>query len=288
MINGTDVAWSCVIDDTPEIWASIVPWLVTAIELARISPSHIHIHHVCALKPDIAKLCRSLAVNTHKIEPFDPRYPHVNKIQQCATAFTGASKVVLTDVDIVFAGKPPLEKINSSVAGKLVDQPNPPMEILRKVFTASGVGLPITCMNAYIDSKNERVLFETFLGNFNGGVYVIDRKIMDQIGRTWAYWARWLIARIDLLDRWTLHVDQVSFCMAVSELGVAAGQLDESWNFPLHLNVDSGGIEPFILHHHAMFDDQHLLRHPSLSRASQAIARVNSVIETFHAGRFSV
>ncbi len=59
MIDGSDVAWSCVVDDTPEIWSSIVPWLATAIELARIVPSQIHVHHVCALRPEIAEFCRT-------------------------------------------------------------------------------------------------------------------------------------------------------------------------------------------------------------------------------------
>ena len=103
VINGSDVAWSCVVDDTPEIWSSIVPWLATAIGLAGIKPALIHIHHVCSLRREVADLCRELEVNTHAIEPFDPRYPHTNKIRQCTTDFMGVRRVVLTDVDVAFA-----------------------------------------------------------------------------------------------------------------------------------------------------------------------------------------
>ena len=123
MIDRSDVAWSCLVDDTPEIWSSIVPWLATAIELARIEPSRIHVHHVCPLRPRLEELCHRLKINTRKTETFDLRFPHTNKIRQCATAFTDAKYVILTDVDVVFAGRPPLDKIRTPVAGKLVDEP---------------------------------------------------------------------------------------------------------------------------------------------------------------------
>ena len=251
MIDGSDVAWSCVVDDTPEIWSSIVPWLATAIELARIVPSQIHVHHVCALRPEITEFCRTLEVNTHKIESFDPHYPHTNKIQQCTTSFSGVRYVVLTDVDVVFASPPPIEEIETPVAGKLVDRPNPPMEILREVFSASSVPFPRTCTNTYLDSENARVEFETLLGNYNGGLYVLDREHLDRIGQRWACWTRWLIAHIDLLARWDIHVDQVSSCLAASDLRTDVGLLEDAWNLPLNQNVAPSGREPFILHHHA-------------------------------------
>jgi hypothetical protein len=286
MIDRSNVAWSCVIDDTPEIWSSIVPWLATAIELARIDPSQIHVHHVCVLRPEIEELCHTLRVNTHKIERFDPQYPHTNKIQQCTTAFTDARHVVLTDVDVVFACLPPLDEIQTPVAGKLVDLPNPPMEILREVFSASGVPFPRTCTNAYVDSENTRVEFETLLGNHNGGLLLIDREHLARIGHAWAYWARWLIAHIDLLDRWAIHVDQVSFCLAVNNLRMAIGLLEDAWNFPLHRNAAPSDIEPFILHHHAVFDNQLRLKQVSVPRAREAITRVNGAIESFQRRHF--
>jgi hypothetical protein len=286
MVDESNVAWSCVVDDTPEIWASLIPWLATATELAGIEPSQIHIHHVCTLRPAVAELCRKLNVNMHKIEPFDARYPHTNKIQQCTTAFNGAGRVVLTDVDVVFAGPPPFAEIRKPVAGKLVDLPNPPMRILRKVFSASGVPCPKICTNAYLDSDNARVEFETFRGNHNGGLLVIDRDHVERIGQAWAYWARWLIAHVDLLDRWARHADQVSFCLAVNQLRMAVDQLDDAWNFPLHVGTAAGGIAPFILHHHALLDDRLRLKPAAVPGAREAITRVNSVIESFQRRHF--
>jgi hypothetical protein len=281
MTDGSDVAWSCVVDDRPDIWRSIVPWLATAIELARIRPSQIHVHHVCVLKPKIADLIYTLKVNTHRIEPFDARYPHTNKIRQCGTAFTDVSRVVLTDVDVVFASLPPVDIIQTPVAGKAVDLPNPPIEIMRNLFSASGVPHPKTCICAYVNSDDAQVEFETALGNYNGGMLVIDREHLARVGQAWAYWARWLIAHIDLLDQWAIHVDQIAFCLAVNHLGFAVGLLDETWNFPLHISMPPIGNEPFVLHHHAQLDDRLCCKYVSAPRAKNAIERVNEVIESF-------
>ncbi len=281
MVGDSDAVWSCVVDDTPAIWSSIVPWLITAIKIARIPPSRMHVHHVCALRPDVAELCQRLTVHTHRIEPFDRCYPHTNKIQQCATGFSGVSRVVLTDVDMVFAGQPPLERIRAPVAGKLVDQANPPMEILRDVFAAARIPLPTACGSAATRTGGNHNSFETFPGNYNGGLYVVDRAMLGRLGEAWASRARWLISRIELLDRWAVHVDQISFCLAVNELHIELGQLDAAWNFPLHLQVEPSGIEPYILHHHAALDDRFCLHHTSAPLIQHAVARVNDAIRSF-------
>ena len=267
------------IDDQPAIWSSVVPWLTTALDLARIPPSCIHLHHVCPLPPDLAALCRSRGVHTHAIAPFHVRCPHANKIQQCGTDFSGARRVVLTDVDMAFAGPPPLEEIQAAVAGKVVDHPNPPMDILRAVFAAAGVAVPALCSKTYQDAQDQPVSFATFAGNFNGGLYMIERERLVRLGEAWARWALWLIARIDLLSHWAKHADQVAFCLAVNELGLATGVLDEAWNFPLHLNLPPGGRAPFILHHHAQQDDQQRLTAAPTPQTQDALSRVNRAIE---------
>jgi len=286
MINRSDFALSCVLDDTPHIWASVVPWLATATGLAQIAPSHIYVHHVCKLPPRIAELCEALKVHTRKIEPFDQRYPHTNKIRQCATAFSELRRAVLTDVDVVFTGVLPIDETQEPVAGKLVDGPNPPMRILEQIFSKSGVRPPRTCTKAYVNRGSIRVEFQTSLGNYNGGLYVIDHAQLKEIGEVWSFWARWLIANIGLLARWSAHVDQVSFCLAVSQLQIDAGVLDDKWNFPLHRSLFSGVAEPLIMHHHALLDDRQRINTPPARHTRQAIARVNDAIEDFRRTHF--
>lgn len=290
-----DVAWSCVVDDRPAIWSSIVPWLATLTELAGADPSHIHIHHVCTLPAAYADLFQALRVNTHATQLFHPRYPHANKIQQCATDFDGVSHVVLTDVDVAVAGRPPFADIRAAVAGKLADKPNPSIERLRTIFDAAGIDLPRVCSSTYVDAECATVEFDTLPGNFNGGLYVLQRPHLGRIGKAWSRWARWLTDNIGLLEqrahdlkrrgknlgRRGKNLDQVSFCLAVNDLGLDVDLLGDCWNFPMHLNTADQGTEPFILHHHALFNDRRHLEQPSAPWLQDAVTRVNQAIETF-------
>ena len=49
-------------------------------------------------------------VNTIAVAPFDARSPHSDEIRQCESAFADADRIVLTDVDIAFASRLPLEQ----------------------------------------------------------------------------------------------------------------------------------------------------------------------------------
>ncbi len=284
MIDRSNVAWSCVVDDTPAIWSSLVPWIATAIDLAGIDPSRLYVHHVCALRPEIAALCRRLGIDARAAEPFDRRYPHTNKIRQFATSFGDARHVILTDVDIAFASAPPLDRIRTPVAGKVVDLPNPSIEILRRVFAVAGLAAPASWTNAFVDAQGALHQFETVRGNCNGGLLVIERDHLGPIGRAWAKWAHWLIDRIELLGPSAVHVDQVSFCLAVNELGLDVGRLDDAWNFPLGVRVASDGTGPFLLHHHAAFENGRLPDHGHAARTRDAIGRVNDAIAAFGFG----
>ena len=275
------VALSCVLDDTPAIWSSFIPWLGSAIELANFCGPRVYVHHVCSLPPGIADLCHATGVNTRAVERFDPDRPHANKIRQCLTDFGEAGTIILTDVDVVFAGPLPLDQVQAPVAGKVVDEPNPPVDVLRKVFAACGVKVPDVCREVYWTPENPCTGFETLRGNFNGGLYVIDTSYLESLGQRWSYWAGWLIDNPDLLESWQKHLDQVSFCLAAAELEVPLHLLEPPWNFPLHLNVVPGDDEPRLLHHHALLDNNLRLRPTKIPQAQAAVKRVNAALERF-------
>ena len=243
-------AISCVVDDTLKIWASLIPWLATASSLSSEKRCELHLHHVCPLRRDIEEICMMLGVACHKIDAFDRRSPHANKILQCLSDFGGAERVVLTDVDVVFRRDIPFHDIKAPVAGKCVDHPNPPLQVLENVFKSARVRCPSIHSTGFWSASGAWVEFETFSGNFNGGLYVLDARVILDIGKSWSFWAKWLLSRIELLDRWTIQVDQVSFCLAVCDLGIQQEVLDQRWNFPYHLNHSQVNEEPFVLHHH--------------------------------------
>jgi hypothetical protein len=268
------------LDDTPAIWRSIIPWLATATTLAGIRPARIYLHHVCELPTRIAQLCALLGVNTQAIAPFNAQNPYTNKIRQCATDFGAVESVVLTDVDLVFASPPPFGEIQGVVSGKLVDMPNPPLELLQEIFSAAGISPIQTCSNAYIN-QGEEIAFETILGNFNGGMYIIPRKQLAQCGERWSHWAHWLASNASKLRQWERNVDQIAFCLTVNEGKMHARILDDRWNFPTHVRIPTLRAEPYAFHHHALLDDDLNLLPVSDPESQTAMQRVNRAIQDF-------
>ena len=68
---------------------------------------------------------------------------------------------------------------------------------------------------------------------------------------------------------------------AAQFLGIHVGRLNDDWNFPLGVRVAPSGLEPFLLHHHAAFENGRLLDGGHTARTRDAIARVNGAIDAF-------
>lgn len=276
----TDIALSCLVDDTPAIWQSVVPWLATAIGLAGIKPANIHLHHVCPMRPDIARLCGSLGIQMHAVKPFDPRNLYANKISQGSTQFGQVQSVVLTDVDVVFTDAPPFSQLHGLVAGKPVDMPNPPLPLLLKIFRIANIQLLGICTSQYSENGTA-VAFETLLGNFNGGMYVIPFNAIAPLTKRWSHWTRWLIDNGALLGQWEKHADQVGFSLAVSELRLPLRILDNLWNYPAHIGQAPVHAAPWVLHHHARLDQDGELLPVAGAGLQSVVDKVNQVVRDF-------
>lgn len=275
-----EVALSCLVDDTPAIWDSIVPWLATATVLAGIDAAHIHLHHVCPLRPAIAQLCDRLGVRTHAVQAFDARNPYANKIVQGKTQFGQVGSVVLTDVDMVFTAAPPFSQMHGLVGGKPVDMPNPPLAVLQDIFRRARVDFLGIYTGHYVENGSG-LSFETLLGNFNGGMYIVPPQVLAQLWPRWDHWTRWLIDHADMMGQWEKHADQIGFALAVSELKLPLRLLDNRWNYPAHIDQPRMQAAPWVLHHHARLD-----RHGQLLPVSSAVVqalvyRINGVVRDF-------
>jgi 2-polyprenyl-3-methyl-5-hydroxy-6-metoxy-1,4-benzoquinol methylase len=171
-----------------------------------------------------------LGITPVEIDTF-PGHPYCNKIQQCFSgAFDGYDKVVLTDCDLFFLSKPAVSP-EARFAGKVVDLPNPPLDVLQAIYNEAGVSprgaVPVSCALAPQE--------QTYTSNLNGGFYVLDRSDLGLLGERWKTRAQWLLERPHLLGRSAMHVDQIALALALDELGIAVTPLKAEYNFPVHL-----------------------------------------------------
>ena len=246
--------WSCVLDDRPAAWSACVAWLATALGPGGIAASDLVVHHVAPLRPDIAALCTALGVRTVAVAPFDARSPRCNKLRQADTAFD-AQRVVLMEADMAFTARLPLEQVVAPVAGKLVDAAHPPLQVLQRVFGAAGLRMPERCAHAGRDADDRPADFDTCMGHFNSGLYVIDAAALrDTLGPAWTRWARWLLDRAGLLERWRTQVDEVAFALALADCGLPAQALPGAWHAPTHMRLAPSTPPPIVLHHRGQLD----------------------------------
>ena len=121
---------------------------------------------------------------------------------------------VLCDTDMAVLEDP--RRLNlppGAVAGKLVDAPVPPLDVIRNIFVAAGLNPPPTVPLPWGPDD------WTISGNNNGGLYMIPGPLLPRVATAWAHWATWLLDRAELLAEWTVYVDQVAMAVGPGRRG---------------------------------------------------------------------
>lgn len=144
-------------------------------------------------------------------------------------ADASANGVFLLDLDLAVLTA--LEVPDPNVVwGKVVDGPNPPLEVLERLFSAAGLDLPGVVPCDWRDAG------PTVVTNMNGGFLYVPRALLPRLRTGWRRWAEYLFSRPDLIDdpRMRIHIDQISFSMALSSERIPFSHLTANWNFPSH------------------------------------------------------
>jgi hypothetical protein len=242
--------------------------------VAGVDSSDLVVHAVGACQSAVLDYLREQGVVVRDVEPFDVRSPHCNKISGALDlAATGVDGLaVLTDTDVVVLEDPRgLGISNRTVGLKPVDAAKPSLSVLQAVFEAAGLGLP---------SLWPVDLGPTVAGNGNGGLYLVPGEVLTVVMSAWELWARWLLDRLDLLERWVKNVDQVAMAMALASEKIEAYRLDARWNMPTHRpdRIHEPVEAPAVIHYHKHVDPMGLLMHTGVDTIDKRIDIANAAI----------
>lgn len=185
--------------------------------------------------------------------------------------------MVLCDADIAFAAEPRWPAEPHGVCARIVDGPNPPLDVLTAIYRAAGRKQLPERMRCGFKAA------ETYADNCNGGIYVVPRALVGPLRERWQGRAGWLLDRPALIGDHGVHVDQVSFALAMHDLGAPVSLLPAELNFPTHLAVeryDGDYLDPVVLHHHNRLDANGELLGTGVPRIDAAIARVNAALRS--------
>jgi hypothetical protein len=270
---------SCVIDEHPRFHLEALRWYAALTKLAAVDPTDLVVNVVGGGHAEVLDHLAGRGVEVRTIEPFDPRSPHCNKIAGALRLAedVGNGTIVLSDADTVMLEDPRrLLPRPGTVLGKLVDAPVPRLEALEQIFATAGVARPSLVTLPWRPDST------TVMGNFNGGLYVLEGSSLPDLAVTWARWARWLLDRRELLGREGVYVDQVAFALALAETGIEPVALEPRWNVPIHdpTNLPPEGLMPALIHYHQQVDRRGMILPTGIASVDRAIAAVNVAVRT--------
>jgi hypothetical protein len=264
--------FSCVVDQSPRFQDQCALWVNSLLYYQRLPASRLVVHLVAPASAALLRWLRQRGVRCVVVAPFDARSPHCNKLRQLETDFGQARQVLLMDCDTVWLGRERLPAVKA-LAAKRVDGGNPAPAILQRIFAASGLGDPRW---AKIGFPRPDAAVMTDRDNCNGGLYIANTRMLPILAEVWARWARWCMDRRELFGS-SIHFDQVSYALAVRELGVRTQLLEPQWNYPTHFpHWELPDVEPQILHYHHCYRPDLSLLPVGVARPDAAIARFNA------------
>jgi hypothetical protein len=245
--------------------------------VAGVAPDDLFVHVVGTTSSGALDFLGSKGVTVRGVERFDPRSPHSNKISGALRMAEERTDgvVVLCDTDVAVLEDPrSIDLDPRTVAGKVVDAPVPPLEVLERVFGAAGLTTPPLVRLPWGPGE------WTVRGNYNGGLYLVPGGLLRGLADAWAHWARWLLERAELLEAWAVHVDQVSMALALSTEGAASLPLDVRWNTPVHdaTRIPDDPPLPAVVHYHQEVDPSGELRRTGKTSVDQRIDVLNAAI----------
>jgi hypothetical protein len=273
--------FSCVVDTDPRFHLEALRWFAALVGVAGVSPSDLVVHAVDRSESDVLDYLCERGVRVGVIQTFDSRSRHCNKI---AGALALASSnveglAVLTDTDVVIAKDPRAVRIPATSIGvKIVDAPNPPLDVLAETFEAAGLKLPGIVQADFDPSA------QTVAGNGNGGIYLVPGSLLRRLAHTWSRWARWLLDN-GILGTHAFFTDQVAMTMALVDDGITAFQLGREWNFPTHVSewISPCATTPAVVHYHQQVEPTGLISMTGQPTLDEVITCANAAIaKTWH------
>jgi len=265
-----------VVEPQPKYVNQLAIWVTTLVELGGVPEADLFVHVLDGEHAgDVVELLSERGIAYAPMERFgDGRF--CNKVGQLRTAALREREyVALCDTDLAFAGN--LERWTglARAAGKPVDGPNPPVEMLEELYRRAGfTSFPERTRCAHANAP-------TFANNCNGGVYLLRSDLLDELAPLWEKWALWVLEQQPVLGSQVTHADQISFGLATWELGEPVAQLPPAANFPTHLALhryDPDPEPPAVLHYHKRVTSSGLLQPLGIPSVDARVELINATL----------
>ena len=270
------IKFSCVMDTPAKFQHQTLLWALTLLERGGRRPDDLVVHAVEGTPRPQIELLRSLGIQVASVARYSRVHPFLNKLRQLESeALSAADHVVLTDTDLAFCAP-----IDPWIAGerpriKIVDIANPPLAMWRTLFKAAGLsGSPRAALTS-LDGV------ETYANNCNGGLYILPQPVFTALRTAWPRWVEWVLGQRSILGRFQTHVSQISFALAMEEMGIEVDLLPLTLNFPTNFPLSylaDKDTTPVVIHYHSKLDRTGNLAAIGLAKVDAAIRETNALM----------
>jgi hypothetical protein len=271
------VKYSCVMDRPAKFQHQTLLWVLTLLERGGRTAEELVVHAVEGVPRRQIDLLRGLGVHVEVVRRYSAAHPFLNRLRQLeSVTLRSAEHVVLCDTDLAFCAP-----IDRWVGGnrprlKIVDVANPPLPIWQTLFKAAGFSsLPRAALTS-LDG------FETYANNCNGGLCILPGAVFAALPAVWPRWVGWVLRQRGILGRFRTHVFQISFALAMEEMGVEVDLLPLALNFPTNLPIPKladHDIDPLVIHYHGNLNFAGRLNPVGLPQVDAAIAATNALMQ---------
>lgn len=253
-VTQPDHVISFVVDDAAKFQMQAWLFLHSLSKLGLSPRTQILLVHCGKLHDAVRRKAETCGAQVTKVDRFGTgASAYCNKLQQLpAVLATQASYAVLCDTDLGFLIDPCTLTKPDVVRAKPVDKTNPAPALLRQILDRAGFAdTQLTQMPDFAARDPSNL---THRLNCNGGLYALPLDLLRDLEPAWRRWAEFSLTQGDLLGRALIHSDQIGFCLAMLDLGLAYDPLEAEDNFPLHLPAPDYEAHqtraPRVLHYH--------------------------------------
>ena len=217
-----------IVDAHPRFWCEFVLWTLCA---NRFVDQPKRAYFIGEAPEGLVSFAREEGIDVRFSEVLMPRSPHCNKLIPFLDE-TGFDHQIVTDTDVFILG----DLFALFDPGRVRLAPNnhcnPPLSNFRTIFRQAGLdAIPEPGITLYPGLDGLR---ETYAGNVSAGVICIPRQFREFVPE-WLKRAEWVADHIELLGRFKIHIDQVSFAVAAKEFDLPFSFLPPQANAVLEL-----------------------------------------------------
>lgn len=208
-------------------------WLMRSV--LAFGGSLVQWHKVVAVVGDCpdhwAREFEALGVQVRIVERYDTRHPHSNKFRWLElNDVAEAELALLLDCDIVCLADPlPMLAAPKWVAAKVADLPS---------VDDADFATAMRLLRAPLPPKSHRatVSGHALWPYYNAGVMLFSARGLRELVPLWSALNRVLIEHLELLSpQGRYHCEQIALTAALAHAGATVSELDDRFNFPIHL-----------------------------------------------------